>query len=171
MTVPIYRDNPLIMEVSMLCPGISQNTEHHSLTLYKGQVWEEKPYLELCNQNVLSIFYTYSANWDSQRWPVEKNGELHVPSLSINGKENKWEEMSQIPWDSEILQSFFKLTDITHITFHSSDENDEDYQLVVGSLMCQGISSNVWGHYEQCLPPNKHYPWYIWTKESFKMKI
>ena len=152
----------------MLCPGISQNTELHHLTLYKGQVWEEKPYPELCNRNALNILYTYSANWDSYKYPLEQNGELYVPPLSQNGLSL---EMSQIPWDSEILQSFAQLTDITSISFHyyyfSQTRDSMDgvaWQLDIGSYYCV----NLYGNHEKCLHPSKHYPWYIWTKEGFK---
>ena len=118
MTVPRYRENPLIIKSSMLCPGISQNSKHHHLTLYKGQVWREKPYLELCDHNVLNVVYSWTANGGSDRWPMEENGELSVPP--VPGKPFR-EGESQIAWDSEILQSFTELTNITNITFHYFD--------------------------------------------------
>ena len=57
VTMPRYRENRLIRPFSMLCPGISQNTKHHHLTLYKGQVWRSKSYLNLCDDNILKIAY------------------------------------------------------------------------------------------------------------------
>ena len=77
--MPRYRENPLIIKSSMLCPGISPNTKHHHLTLYKGQVWREKPYLELCDQNVLNIEYDPLALHPEDI--MEKNGELSVPPV------------------------------------------------------------------------------------------
>ena len=44
---------------------------------------------------------------------MEQNGELSVPP--VPGKLFR-EEWSQIAWDSEILQSFTELTNITNIT-------------------------------------------------------
>ena len=160
--MPRYRENPLIIKFSMLCPGISQNTKHHPLTLYKGQVWEETPYTELCNHNVLYIVY------DDDEWPIEQNGELHVPP--VPSKELFVKGNSLIAWDSEILESFSELTEITDITFHYFDIYDDSmeditYQIQVGSFMCTEY------HHEQCVPPIKYIPWYIWTKEGFKIQI
>ena len=164
--MPSYRENPLIIKCSMLCPGISQNTKHHHLTLYKGQVWEEKPYLELCNHNVLNIAYSkWSANFGEF---FEKNGELHVPPVPGFGfiRSN-----TMIPWDNEILQSFAELTNITNMTFHKIERSEvslEDVnQIQVGNWKC-----NVRvGHHRQCVPPTKYIAWYIWTKEGLKIQI
>ena len=161
VTLPRHRENSPFMEVSMLCPGISQNTKLHHLTLYKGQVWKEKSYPELCNQNVLHIAYSWSTNFASS---FEKNGELHVPPVpSEPGFIN---DDSQIPWDSEILESFAQLTDMTNITFHYIKE-DVTSQIQVGSFGC-GIRYSVM---VQCAPPTRYTPWYIWTKEGFKIKV
>ena len=166
--MPRYRENPPFMEVSMLCPGISQNTNLHHLTLYKGQVWEEKPYLELCNHNVLNIVYGWSANYDTDLYPIEENGELNVPP--VPSEHGFIRDSTMIPWDSEILQSFAQLTDITNITLHYFDPyedslEDVTYQLVVGSFDCYIY------HHEKCVTPTKYWPWYIWTKEGFKMQM
>ena len=149
----------------MLCPGISQNTKHHQLTLYKGQVWGEKSYLELCNLNILNIMYSQSANWDSDSFPIEQNGELYVPP--VPGLKF-FIDNSQIPWDSEMLQSFAELTNITNMTFHFFDNyedslKDVTYQIIVGSFVCRPP------HYEQCVPRHSYVPFYIWTKEGLKI--
>ena len=165
--MPRYRENPLIVKFSMLCPGISQNTKHHQLTLYKGQVWREKSYLELCNHNVLNILYDWTANHDGDRWPIEQNGELYVPPVPGFGF---IDDYTLIPWDSEMLQSFAKLTHITNMTFHYYDtyedsQEDVTYQIKVGTFVCSVY------HYEQCVPPSRYLPWYIWTKEGLKIQI
>ena len=169
MKVPRYRENPLIVKFSLLCPGISQNTKHHQLTLYKGRVWREKSYLELCNHNVLNILYSWSANYyfDRDIYPIEQNGELYVPPVPGFGFII---DTTLIPWDSEMLQSFAELTSITNITFHYYDtyedsREDVTYQISVGSFVCKVY------HYEQCVPPTNYYPWYIWTKEGLKIQI
>ena len=154
----------------MLCPGISQNTKLHHLTLYKGQVWEEKSYTELCNQNVLNIVYDDSANYDSDKWPIEQNGELYVPP--VPSERGFIRDMTQIAWDSEILESFAELTNITNITFHYYDQYEDSlenvtWQVEVGSYVCVNLN----GNHEKCLPPQSHIPWYIWTKEGFKIQI
>ena len=129
--MPRYRENALIIKCSMLCPGISQNTKHHHLTLYKGQVWKEKPYLELCDHNVLSILEYSNANFNSKlmqlaardgeifkrRWPVVSNGELNELPVPGYGFVNNLDTKGQIAWDSEILESFAELTNITNIHF------------------------------------------------------
>ena len=181
--MPRYRENPVITKFSMLCPGISQNTKHLQLTLYKGQVWREKSYLELCNNNVLNVMgelMTLNHNIlvniveSMMVHYLEQNSELYVPPVPGNGF---LIGLSQIPWDSEILQSFVWLTDITNITFQYYHKNTYDpyihkqmgfgtYQLVVGGSQCSGEV----GHQEQCAPPTRYIPLYIWTKECFKIK-
>ena len=152
----------------MLCPGISQKTKHHHLTLYKGQVWKEKPHIELCNHNVLNIAYDSYANWESYgRWPIEKNGELHVPPVPGYGYTSGH---TQIAYDSEILQSFAELTNITNITFHYFDSYEDSldkftYQIQVGNIMCDVE------HNEQCVLPHTYFAWYIWTKEGLKIQL
>ena len=165
VTVPRNRENPLIIPFSMLCPGISQNTKLHHLTLYKGQVWGEKSYLELCNHNVLNIVYSFTANFDSSKYPIEQNSELYVPAVPGIGFIN---DQPDIPWDSEILHSFAELTKITNITFHyfvSSEQDlleDVTYQLIVGSYPCLYPD-----HFVNCVPHRSYYPFFIWTKECF----
>ena len=70
VTVPRYRDrdNHLTITFSMLCPGISQNTKHHHLTLYKGQVLSGKSYPELCNDNVLNTMSGYARGVHNGNW-------------------------------------------------------------------------------------------------------
>ena len=161
--MPRYRENPLIVRFSMLCPGISQNTKHHHLTLYKGQIWEDKSYLELCNHNILNTVFDPNHLWYDDI--MEQNGELYVPPISGNG----WFlDDTIIPYHSEILQSFAELTNITNMTFHSNDTHYENlledvtYQIAIGGWRCDDKY-----HQEQCLPPHSYFPWYIWTKESF----
>ena len=166
--MPRYRENPLIVKFSLLCPGISQNTKHHQLTLYKGQVWREKSYLDLCNHNVLNILYDMFANHDSDSFPIEQNGELYVPPVPGSGFII---DTTQIPWDSEMLQSFAELTNITNITFHSFDSykdflEDITYQIMVGNKIRYAFLHN-----EQFVPPNSYDQFFIWTKEDFEMLI
>ena len=97
---------------------------------------------------------------------MEQNGELYVPPVPGEGFISGH---TMIPWDSEMLQSFADLTNITNMTFHSFDANEDSiedvtYQIQVGSWMCDVL------HYKQSVPPVKYYPWYIWTKEGFKLK-
>ena len=166
--MPSYRENSLIIPFKMLCPGISQNTKHHQLTLYKGQVWREKSYLELCNHNVLNIVYDLSTINKGTPYHIKtivNDGELYVPPVP-----DKWNTM--IPWDTEILQSFAELTNITRMTFKYLNVYEEDtrledvtYQLVVGNYLCRPY------HHNQCVPPHSYIPWYIWTKDGFKIQI
>ena len=171
--MPRYRENPLITPFSMLCPGISQNTKHHHLTLYKGQVWGEKSYLELCNHNILNIVYDGNINYGYQEviyygeiFYIHQNGELYVPPAPGYGFIN---DRTQIPWDSEILQSFAWLTDITNINFYYFSQEDATYQIrVILDVKCEleGMRS----HHEQCTPAYGYFPWYIWTKEGLKIQ-
>ena len=153
VTVPGYRENTLIMPFSMLCPGISQNTKHHQLTLYKGQEGREKSYVELCNHNVLNIALSH-VFWNSA------NGELYVPPAPSRGFIN---EETKIPLDSEIVQSFAKLTNITRMTYHSYDSYSSHIQ--VGNFICRPQ------HHRHCVPPSRYVAKYIWTKEGFKRQI
>ena len=111
--------------------------------------------------------YSRSANLDSDLVPIEQNGELYVlpgPGLGFFISDS-----TQIPWDSEMLQSFAELTKITNMTFHYYDPStdspeDVTYQIAVGSSRCES------NHYEQCVPPTNYIPWYIWTKEGLKIQ-
>ena len=184
--MPRYRENYLSTPFSMFCSGISQNTRHHHLTLYKGQVWGNKSYPELCGNNILTI--VYSSRDTSTEDIMEQNGKLYVPSLPGIGFNN--DDFTQIPWNSEILQSFSHLTRITQITFLYYDpswqndggtEIDEyTYQIHVGSFKCkfdggicgcdsEGCFRCSTAHKHQCVPPHSHKTWYIWTKECFKI--
>ena len=98
-------------------------------------------------------------------YPIDQNGELSVPP--VPGREFT-RGVSMITWDSEILQSFAELTNITSMTLQSFDSSSDSlgdftYQIQVGSFNCR-IS-----HYEQCPPPTRYYPWYAWTKEGLKI--
>ena len=53
---------------------------------------------------------------------MEQNGELSVPPVPGRGFR---EGRTQIAWDSEILQSFTELTNITNINLHSYDKYEE----------------------------------------------
>ena len=162
--MPRYRENPLIVKFSLLCPGISQNTKHHHLTLYKGQVWREKSYVELCNHNVLNIVYHPISLHPGDI--MVQSGELYLPPVPSWGF---IQDETQIPFDSEILQSFAELTKITRITIYNllhtkGSIRQFQYQLLVGSYECNSV------HWEQCAPPHNYVCQYIWTKEGLKYR-
>ena len=179
VTVPRYRENPFIIPFSMLCPGISQNTKHHQLTLYKGQVWGEKSYPKLCDNNILSILYD-GFEWGGVGSNQVISGELYeppIPGQSSQIHEGLLIESSQIANDIEILQSFAMVTQFTHPIYQFLDEDlkldDAKYQIVVGPNKCSGSddTNEILGTNEiLCHPPNQYYPKYIWTKEGFKIK-
>ena len=163
MTVPRFIESHLTVDFTMMCAGISQNSKHHQLTLYRGQVWREKSYTELCNHNLLDI--VFDSRFTKYGDIIESwNRELYVPP--VPGRGFLWDQ-SQIPWDSEILQSFADFTNITGMTFHFqfSDEDSWEvtYQIKIG-FEC--ISRN---HHDHCAPPHRYNPWYIWTKEGLKL--
>ena len=163
--MPRYRENRLITPFSMLCAGISQNTRLHHLTVAKGHV-RGKSYIEICDNNILDIVFdrTYMYYDDI----LEQNGELYVPPTP------GWlfrDDRAILAWESEMLQSFAELTHITNITFHSYDPyedslDDVTWQVEVGSYKCEWMDNHI-----QCVPPHNYFPWYIWTKEGFKMQI
>ena len=113
MTVPRYRENPFIVKLSMLCPGKSQK---HQLTLYKGQVWREKSYLELCNHNMIDIVYDKSSFYDQSVELMQQNGKLFVPPLPGDGFIN---DQTRIPYVkmTNILCNVLFLTDISPGTY------------------------------------------------------
>ena len=100
---------------------------------------------------------------------MELNGELYIPPVPgrrfINGD-------TMIPWDSEILQSFAELTNITLITFHDLDHiipKGITFQVKVGSYVCSDKQNHEHTHEHDCVHPINYYPWYIWTKAGFKI--
>ena len=176
MTVPRYRYNSLKVPFSMLCPGISQNTKHHHLTLFKGQVWGEKSYAELCDNNALNVLYSPRSMRSEDI--MEQNDKLYVPPVPGIGFIN--DDFTQIPWNSEILQSFAELTHITHINFAYFDPF-ANYEIHVGSIKCkfgdkdqelcgcdsEGCFQCYTAHKHQCVTAHSHKTMYIWTKEGF----
>ena len=176
--MPRYRENPLIIPFSMLCPGISQNTKLHNLTLYSGQGSREKSYPELCDNNILNIVYDtfYDIKYDMVDMD---NGELKIPPSPGYGFRLGY---TSIPHNGEIFQSFLELCQITHFTFQYSMTagerylyEDPDYQqLLVGPFQCNDFVMNKrinshFGHSINCLPPHSHTAWYLFTKEDFKI--
>ena len=120
---------------------------------------------------------------------MERNGELYVPQVPGIGFNN--DDFTQIPWNSEILQSFAKLTHVTYIAFsyydpssNSMDINWLSYEIHVGSFKCnfgtkkeefcgcddEGCFNCRKAHEHQCVPPHSHKSLYMWTKEGFKIK-
>ena len=192
VTVPKYRENSLITPFSMLCAGISQNFDPHQLTLNKGQVWGGKSYSELCDNNILSIvyhpdtidFFEIDGIGDGDgimgrnalnRDKMEQDGELYVPPVPgkafTDGRANGLlisDRYTQLPWESEILQSFAGLTKVTYITLQKWDsERDRslegvEYQIKVGNWRCTDRTA----HDEQCASLKQYNAWYIWTMES-----
>ena len=94
---------------------------------------------------------------------MEENGELSVPPVPGLGFIN---DNTQIPWDSEILESFAQLTDITKITFHYFEDIKANvkYEVVVGKFF---ISHD---HHIHRFPATNYISWYLWTKEGFKIQ-
>ena len=181
VTVPRYRENPLIIPFSMLCPGISQNTKHHHLTVYKGQVWGEKSFLDLCDNNVLYIVYDTIQHRGYDMVKLS-NDELYIPPSPGQGF---YEGSTSIPHNGEIFQSFLALCQISLYKFeHWEDggpgkghflEKDPDLQqLLVGPFQCNDFVMNKriksdFGHSINCLPPHSHTTFYLFTKEDFKI--
>ena len=165
MTVPRYIENPLIIKSSMLCPGISQITKRHHLTLYKGQVWRKKPYLELCDHNVFSV--AYDPYWEEE---TAINGELNFDPYAVQwGFFLDW---PRLPDYSEMIHSFAEMTNITSIIFHpfdgaleSLDANGVDYHIVATANMCDRLVL----HKEWCTPHHTYFPLYSFTKEGLKI--
>ena len=195
VTVPRYRENSLITQFSLLCPGISQNFHHHQLTLYKGQVLGSQSYFELCDSNILNIVYDpatirffhvvdhdidglrsrFALNSDL----MEQNGELYVPPIPgkafTDGRADGLvisDRCTQLPWESEILQSFAGLTKVTYIKIQQWDSQRDqrlegvEYQIKVGNWRCTDKTA----HHEQCASLKQYNAWYLWTKESFKIQ-
>ena len=196
VAVPRYRKNPLVTSFSMLCPGISKNSKAYQLNLFKGQVWEEKSYAELCGNNILNVVYNQRAMLTedimNKNFQVSsfKNGKLNVPPTPGIGFIR--DDFTQIPWNSEILQSFSELTHSTDITvsYYAYDGNSWQFiqssftaEIHVGSFTCkfwdemgpicgcdsQGCFPCSRPDKHQCVNPHSHKSMYIWTKERFKI--
>ena len=114
---------------------------------------------------MIDIVYDESSFFLQSVELMQQNGKLFVPPLPGDGFIN---DQTRIPYDSEILQSFSELTHITHITFHPTMSHVLDYvtyQIDVSPLTCENDN-----HHVQCVVPYRYIPWYIWTKEGFKIK-
>ena len=158
--MPRYQGNPLITEFSMLCPGISQNSKHHHLTSYKGHVWRENSYLEICNHNILNITHDVSSNFQSS---YMNNGQLILPPSHIWYWYGHFEDrFLNGVYDMEILDSFSQVTHSTFIIWQTVSSldldgldwnelpNSEIYHLAIGGLVCVSRIAN------QCVPPHSY---------------
>ena len=176
------------------------NSKAYQLNLFKGQVWEEKSYAELCGNNILNVVYNQRAMLTedimNKNFQVSsfKNGKLNVPPTPGIGFIR--DDFTQIPWNSEILQSFSELTHSTDITvsYYNYDSNGFfqahaqltekiPYEIHVGSFSCkfgdrlgdvcgcdsQGCFPCFRPDKHQCVTPHSHKTMYIWTKERFKI--
>ena len=157
VTVPRYRENPLITKFSMLCAEISQNCEHHHLTLYKGGM--SKAYRKLCGKNILYIYVDNESGMKSQ----DEHKQMQNADLD-----------TQIPSDIDILKSFLKMNDFKQVVIDNTEFSKSKYQLRIGDHIIQsGLHILTAGleviHKEQYLPPNSYVANYIWTKEGFKI--
>ena len=184
----------------MLCHGMSQNSKHHQLTLFKGEVSGDKSYPEVCGNNILNIVYHpdtieffYNSDFSYDDNPdqkfigdyqfknsdfMEQNGKLFVPPVPgkafTDGRANGLgfnDRYTQIPYESEILQSFARLTSSTYITLQrwQAEKNSQqmiEYQIKVGNWRCTYRTA----HSEQCASLKRYNVWYIWTKEGFKIE-
>ena len=160
------------------------------MNLFKGQVWEEKSYAELCGNNILNVVYNQRAMLTEDI--MKKNGKLYVPPTPGIGFIR--DDFTQIPWNSEILQSFSELTHSTDVTvsYYNYDSNGDfqagltekiRYEIHVGSFSCkfgdklgpvcgcdsQGCFPCFRPDKHQCVTPHSHKTMYIWTKERFKI--
>ena len=173
VTIPRYRENPLIIPFRMFCAGVSQIAKHHHLTLYKGQVWRTKSYFDLCNNNILHI--AFDTFYDKNADMVElNNGQLYVP-------QSPWwgflEGRTSIPHNGEIFRSLLDFCHITHFTFKyvpmkANPNFYEDFDLLIGPLQCNDFvmnqrSDSHLGHSINCLPPHSYNAWYLFTKGAF----
>ena len=165
--MPRYRENPLVIPFSMFCAGISRNSEHHHLTLSKGQVRTDKSYLELCDNNFIKIAYDtfYDHGYDMA---IQADDTLYIPPPPgtgfLLGKTN-------IAHNGEIFQSFLDLCRITQYTFKHNPLAFQigEAQLLVGPFQCNDYYIKKKGYFINCLPPHSHAAWYLFTKEGFKI--
>ena len=137
--------------------------------MYKGQVWMEKSYVELCNQNILSILYDPYIDEVTRKYPqtLEMTNDLNVPPAPGHGFIF---DDTQIPYDSEILQSFAELTKatflmITSLNDYGENANEDLWQVLVGSYQYH-VKDSI---HEQDLSPTNYYSWYIWTKDGIRI--
>ena len=137
-------------------------------TIFRDKKGEIRPPLSTLKE-FHSIQYDRFFDGVIIKYPLEKSNELHVPPLP-----GHWfiVDHTQIPWESEILQSFAELTKITFIMITTMDDfgrrtHEESWQVLVGSYQYNSHE----GSHEQGLSPTRYYPWYIWTKAGFKIYL
>ena len=98
-------------------------------------------------------------------WHVKvQNGELYVPPTPGQGFKD---DLTQIPSDSEILQSFAELNHFTRITTYTHHDETylqpATYQVMIGNNKFPDLldyNSN------QLVSPKIYNVWYFWTKEG-----
>ena len=106
-----------LINFNMVCYGISQNTQKHQLQSYRDAIIG-KPYYELCDNLASKLIYEPYGLYRFDQM-VFKNGKMHVPYSPVP----RYLKLTQISLDSEIVQSFMELSNITHMDVMREDVN------------------------------------------------
>ena len=86
----------------MFCPGISSDSDQLQLNIYKGQFYKAE-YTELCSKNIIHVAFNVYAVLGGEPM-MDENGKLFVKDSPYY----KNLADTQIPWDSEVVESFTK---------------------------------------------------------------
>ena len=102
-------DPVTLIAFTMVCSGLSQNTQTHQLNSYRDGI-TGKPYSEICDNLAVKMIYEPYAVRRLDRL-VFKNGKMDVPPTPVP----IYLSLSRISLDSEMVQTFVEHCGITQV--------------------------------------------------------
>ena len=137
----------------------------HDLHLYDD---DNLIFKQICNRKAVRIEYDddpyYSDVEISDNKLIEKSTNNWEGTNVYNKRQNYMPDtsMTDTVGDTELISTFIQRTNITDITWiHWWDNVNLTDDVAVCPFMCKESTTNAGS---QCVPPHRHYPWYIWTR-------
>ena len=158
--------NKMVTKFTLMCPGISMSTLTPGLSLHGSLSFEE-----ICNQLTTTIEYA-----DAEYSDVEvSDNKLVRRSIDIGqySKENPYSKRqvympsidmtTDLVGDTEMISTFIDKYKLNVNWIHWLDNANYTEDIAVSPYVC-GAGSGWSDSGYQCVPPNQHVPFYIWTR-------
>ena len=159
--------NKMVTKFTLMCPGISMSTLTPGLSLHDSQSFEE-----ICNQLTTNIEYDDDPYYSD----VEVSDNKLVRKSVDNGqysKENPYSKsqvyipdiriMTDLVGDTEMISTFIDKYRLNVNWIHWLDNANRTHDIAISPFACNvGLSYSR--NPNNCVPPSKHIPLYIWTR-------
>ena len=156
------------IKFSLMCPGISLSTLTHDLTLHGRKSFEQ-----ICNQLTTTIEYDPDPKYSD----VEVSDNELVRKSYDNGQYSKknpynfyhvsmpaFEMVSDLVGDTEMISTFIDKYKLNVNWIYWLDNANLTQDIAVCPFKCDSGGFDFSLSHNQCVPPHRHVPWYIWTR-------